>query len=66
MKSKEKNENNKKIITNVIIILLALGSAILNAIGGLVNRLNLIAFILSCLMILMSVIEICMEMKKKK
>lgn len=55
-------KNNKKIILNVFIILISLGTIILDVIDGLVDKIGLI---FPCLMILLSVIEICMEMKNK-
>lgn len=56
-------KNNKKIILNVFIILLSLGTIILDVIDGLVD---IIGLTFPCLMILISVIEICMEIKNKK
>ncbi len=58
-------KNNKNIIVNVIIILTALGSAILNIVDGLTDRINLIEFILSCLLILIGSIGIGKEIKSK-
>ena len=59
-------KNTTILITNIAIILASLVSAILNAIDGLSDKINLIAFILSCLMIIICFIEIYIEKKKKK
>ena len=55
-------KNNKKIILNVFIILISLGTILLDFIDGVIDKIGLI---FPCLMILISVIEICMEIKNK-
>ena len=55
-------KNNKKIILNIFIILISLGSILLEFIDGEIDKIGLI---FPCLMILINVIEICMEIKNK-
>lgn len=59
---------NKKggIIANIFIILVAIAGIVLYLIEGFGDIVNLIMFILSCLMIVICTIDIIIEIKKNK
>lgn len=59
-------KNKSGIFANIFIILVAIVGIVLNVIDGLGDIVNLIIFILSCVMIVICIIDICIEIKKNK
>lgn len=59
-------KNKKGLISNIIIIVASIISIVFNVIDGLGDTLNLIIFILCCIVVVLSAIDIFIEIKKNK
>ena len=59
-------KNKKMLISNILIILAGAISIVFNIIDGLGDTVNLIVFILSCVVVVLTLVDIILEIKKNK